>query len=72
MNIALLTISYVKSFSPCWSISSQFAHFSNSYFSRYNKFAEDCEKPENLKEASDSSCSEDNDDCEGWCKNNLD
>merc|ERR1711899_620963 len=38
----------------------------------YNKFAEDCEKPENLKEASDSSCSEDNDDCEGWCKDNLD
>jgi len=31
----------------------------------YNQFAEDC------KNRSDSSSSEDNDDCEEWCNNNL-
>ena len=37
---------------------------------RYNKFAEECEK--DCKERSDSSCSEDDEDCEGWCNENLD
>merc|ERR1712062_923489 len=36
----------------------------------YNKFAEECEK--DCKERSDSSCSEDEEDCEGWCNQNLD
>merc|ERR1712062_623634 len=36
----------------------------------YNKFAEECEK--DCKERSDSSCSEDEEDCEGWCNQHLD
>merc|ERR1711936_1230885 len=36
----------------------------------YNKFAEECEK--DCKDRSDSSCSEDEEDCEGWCIENLD
>merc|ERR1712203_1223921 len=36
----------------------------------YNKFAEECEK--DCKDRSDSSCSEDEEDCEGWCSQNLD
>merc|ERR1712018_672872 len=36
----------------------------------YNKFAEECEK--DCKERSDSSCSDEEDDCEDWCNEHLD